>query len=92
MARMAEQARLPAGERGSSAGVLEAIDRLRSADREVLKLVLWEGLNHAEAASVLGCSVSAVAQRLHRARERLRSELSIEEDDAQERQAWTSIN
>jgi RNA polymerase sigma factor (sigma-70 family) len=55
--------------------VREAIDRLRPLDREVIRLVLWEGLSHSEAATVLGCSVNAVAQRLHTARERLSAEL-----------------
>jgi len=56
--------------------VRAAIERLRSRDREVLRLVMWEQLSHAEAAVVLGCSVNAVAQRLHTARERLRAELA----------------
>jgi RNA polymerase sigma-70 factor (ECF subfamily) len=54
----------------------DAIERLRPEDREVLRLVLWEQLTHAEAAVVLGCSVNAVAQRLHTARQRLRADLT----------------
>lgn len=91
-ARLAEQARLQTTGHASHDRVRDAIDRLRPADREVLKLVLWEGLTHTEVAAVLGCSANAVAQRLHRARERLRSQLSDQEDGDQERQAWTSIN
>jgi RNA polymerase sigma factor (sigma-70 family) len=53
-----------------------AIERLRARDREVLRLIMWEQLSHAEAAVVLGCSANAVAQRLHTARERLRAELA----------------
>jgi RNA polymerase sigma factor (sigma-70 family) len=53
-----------------------AIDRLRPKDREALRLVEWDGLSHAQAAQVLGCSVGAVAARLHRARARLRAELA----------------
>lgn len=56
--------------------VREAVERLRPLDREALQLVMWEGLSHSEAASILGCSVNAVAQRLHNARERLRVELT----------------
>ena len=55
--------------------VLEAIARLRPAEREVLRLVIWEQLSHAEAAQVLGCSVNAVATRVHRAKRRLRTAL-----------------
>jgi RNA polymerase sigma-70 factor (ECF subfamily) len=60
LARLGEQARLQTPE-DDGGHVLEAIEHLRPADREVLMLVLWEGLSHAEAALVLGCSVSAVA-------------------------------
>lgn len=56
--------------------VRAAIGRLRAKDQEVLLLVLWEGLSHAEAATVLKCSTNAVAQRLHAARERLRAQLT----------------
>jgi RNA polymerase sigma factor (sigma-70 family) len=56
--------------------VLAALARLRPADREVVALVHWEQLSHAEAARVLGCSVNAVAIRVHRAKARLREELT----------------
>jgi RNA polymerase sigma factor (sigma-70 family) len=52
--------------------VLDALSRLRPAEREAVTLVHWEQLSHAEAAQVLGCSENAVAIRLHRARRRLR--------------------
>jgi RNA polymerase sigma-70 factor (ECF subfamily) len=48
-----------------------AIERLPDAYREALKLVSWEGCSHAEAAEVLGCSVNAVALRVHKAKARL---------------------
>lgn len=53
--------------------VRRAIECLRDPDREVLALVLWDGLTYAEAARVLGCSENAVGIRLHRARRRLRA-------------------
>lgn len=56
--------------------VMEAISRLRETDREILRLVAWEGLAHAEVAVVLGISANAAAIRLHRARARLASEMS----------------
>jgi RNA polymerase sigma factor (sigma-70 family) len=55
-------------------GVIEAIERLPDGDREALRLVLWEGCSHAEAAGLLGCSVHAVALRLSKARSRLRAD------------------
>jgi RNA polymerase sigma-70 factor (ECF subfamily) len=54
-----------------------AINNLGARDQEVLRLVLWEELSHAEAARVLGCSVNAVGLRLKRAKNRVRAELLI---------------
>ncbi|MDJ0792391.1 MAG: sigma-70 family RNA polymerase sigma factor [Acidimicrobiia bacterium] len=51
--------------------VLAAAARLSRIDREVLALPAWEGLSHREIAEVLGCSISAVDQRLVRAKRRL---------------------
>jgi RNA polymerase sigma-70 factor (ECF subfamily) len=54
---------------------LEALARLSEGDRELLRLVAWEGLSHSEIAAVLGISVNAVAIRLHRARARFEKAL-----------------
>jgi RNA polymerase sigma-70 factor (ECF subfamily) len=51
--------------------VLQAASRLSVRDREVLNLAAWEGLPHREIAEILGCSIAAVDQRLHRAKQRL---------------------
>ena len=51
--------------------VVEAASHLSAQDREVLNLAAWEGLPHREIAEVLGCSIDAVDQRLHRAKQRL---------------------
>lgn len=51
--------------------VLAALYSLRPADREVLRLLVWEELAVPEIAAAVGCSVSAAAQRLHRAKQRL---------------------
>jgi len=56
--------------------LIAALDQLPAAEREALQLVLWEQLSHAEAAQVLGCSVNAVAIRVHRAKARLRGWLT----------------
>lgn len=48
-----------------------AMAQLAEADREVLRLVAWEGLTTSEAAAVMGCSTIACKVRLHRARQRL---------------------
>jgi RNA polymerase sigma-70 factor (ECF subfamily) len=65
--------------------VVAALDRLSVREREALQLVLWEELSHAEAAQVLGCSANAVAIRVHRAKTRLRRELSTTELPATKR-------
>ena len=49
---------------------IDALRRLRPDDQEILTLVAWEGLSHAEIAQVMGLSQNAVAIRLHRARQR----------------------
>lgn len=54
----------------SSGLAVEALGRLRDDDQELLRLVAWEGLHHAEIATVLGITTNAVAIRLHRARAR----------------------
>lgn len=78
--------------------VRAAIDRLRAKDQEILRLVLWEDLTHAQVGVVLGCSTNAVALRLHKARNQLGVELekaavrrregpSVSDGGAQERSA-----
>jgi RNA polymerase sigma-70 factor (ECF subfamily) len=55
--------------------VLTAFATLGDRDREVLRLVTWDGLSAAEAAEVLSVTRLAFAVRLHRARRRLQCEL-----------------
>lgn len=57
---------------GDDEGVRVALARLPDDDRELLRLVAWEGLSGNEVATVLGISPEAVRTRLHRARRRLR--------------------
>jgi RNA polymerase sigma factor (sigma-70 family) len=53
----------------------EAFVRLREADKEILRLVAWDGLEPDRAAQVLDCSPTAFRVRLHRARGRLEKQL-----------------
>lgn len=53
----------------------EAMERLRPAEREVLTLWAWEGLEPRDLAVVLGCSAGAAAVRLSRARTALARQL-----------------
>lgn len=53
--------------------ILGALMELPEQQREALLLVVWDGLSQREAATVLGCSTSALSVRVHRARRRLRA-------------------
>ncbi len=64
--------------------VLAALSRLTDSQREVLLLIVWEGLSQREAAAVLGCTRGAVALRLHRARTGMRAALAEEASDDDE--------
>ncbi|MFC6154892.1 RNA polymerase sigma factor [Nocardioides yefusunii] len=52
--------------------IAEALARLKPADREVLLLVAWAQLDHAEVAAALDLPPGTVRSRLHRARTQLR--------------------
>ena len=70
----------PSEPTGAALDVMAALDRLSEADRELLRLVAWEGLTPAEAAKVLGQSAATCRVRLHRARGRLADELGRGEE------------
>ena len=55
--------------------LLPALRELREEDRELLMLVAWEELPHAEIAQAMGISPNAVAIRVHRARKRLADQI-----------------
>jgi len=61
--------------------VRAALARLPRKDREALLLVALGQMTSAEAAVVLGLSLSATKMRVHRARKRLATELGNEDDD-----------
>jgi RNA polymerase sigma factor (sigma-70 family) len=52
-----------------------AFAQLNDSQRDVLKLVAWDGLSAADAAEVLGCTPAAFRVRLHRARSELAKHL-----------------
>ena len=52
-----------------------AFARLGEPEREVLRLVAWDGLDTRDAARVFGCSPGAFRVRLHRARRKLAKQL-----------------
>jgi RNA polymerase sigma-70 factor (ECF subfamily) len=62
--------------------VLQALASLSDTDRDALMLTVWDGLSASDAGRVVGCSTTAFAVRLHRARRRLRDALArIDADD-----------
>jgi RNA polymerase sigma-70 factor (ECF subfamily) len=55
-----------------------AFARLTSYEQEALLLVAWEGLDHAQAGRVVGCTAATFTVRLSRARTKLRTALQGE--------------
>lgn len=61
--------------------LLAALAGMSDQDREALLLTAWEGLDGTRAAAATGCSPSAFAVRLHRARARLEVVLNTVDSD-----------
>ena len=81
--RIRRQPRPPLGSSElSDVDVVDVLRQLTPNEREVMQLVVWDGLSAAETAEVLGCSVNVVQVRLHRARRRLVRWLSSASDDS----------
>ena len=62
----------PAGAVADRTEAVRALSQLGEADREVVELTAWEGLDSREVAEVLGITPVAARARLCRARNRLR--------------------
>jgi RNA polymerase sigma-70 factor (ECF subfamily) len=86
--KLARERRVGAPEPASALAELEpvgdtalaaAFAALSERDREVLRLIAWEGLSLKEAAVVLGCSSLACRVRFHRAKTRLARRLEATE-------------
>jgi RNA polymerase sigma-70 factor (ECF subfamily) len=60
----------------SNQPVQEALLKLPAKQRAAIVLTIYDGLNHAEAAQVLGCSETTVSWRVFSARRKLKSWLS----------------
>jgi RNA polymerase sigma factor (sigma-70 family) len=65
-----------------AAHVRAALQRLGDDDRELLMLSSWEGLSPGEIATVMKLPAVTLRSRLHRARKRLRAELTRAQDSA----------
>jgi RNA polymerase sigma factor (sigma-70 family) len=58
--------------------LIDAVNQLREADREIVLLSAWGGLDADELAVTLGITKNAATVRLHRARHRLRDVMGFE--------------
>ena len=56
-------------------GVAEALDSLSARDRELVRLIVWDGFGVAEAGALLGIRAGAARTRYSRAKQRLRGML-----------------
>ncbi len=68
----------PAYEGSDTGRIAAAFGRLTPADRDLLILVGWEGVDPAQVADVLGCTRATARVRLHRARKRFTKALETE--------------
>ena len=75
MSQPFEVGRDPADLMSERSEIAAAFSRLGPDEREVLRLVAWDGMTSAEAAAVLDCTPGAFRVRLHRARAALAKHL-----------------
>lgn len=71
----------PRTKRSAADDFLDALSRLREADRKLIQLRFWDDLDDAEAGEVLGLTVESVRQRLARAGTRYLGKLSRSHPD-----------
>jgi RNA polymerase sigma-70 factor (ECF subfamily) len=71
-----DRSRDPAEVHAERSEIETAFARLSEGQREVLRLIAWDGLTTAEAAAVLDCSPGAFRTRFHRARRELEKHLA----------------
>jgi RNA polymerase sigma factor (sigma-70 family) len=69
-----------------------AFSRLRETDKEILRLVAWDGLEPDRAAQVLDCTPATFRVRLHRARGRLEKQMERAGQIAEERRDGPRAN
>jgi RNA polymerase sigma factor (sigma-70 family) len=84
-------ARAEAERPAPNSAVMAALSRLDEADRELITLVAWEGLDRDQIATMLGCSRATIRVRLHRARRRLARLLGEEDHHGPQPSPSTSI-
>ena len=94
--RLAQEAgtAVPSSDPAESLGRRDAFSTafalLAEPEREVLRLIAWDGLGTRDAARVFGCSSGAFRVRLHRARRKLAQQLEAAGHSPQE--SSTTVN
>lgn len=83
LARLTQQAPDPAESVDDLAQLRAAMAQLSEPDRELLRLIAWEGLTTDEIAIALDARAGAVRLRLHRARRRLAAALGTDNQPKQ---------
>jgi len=68
----------------SNQAVMQALDTLKPAEREILSLAFWEELDTDQIARILGCTKNAAAVRLTRARKAWRASFEAMHTDGQD--------
>lgn len=71
--RAVNSSKLAAEEKVAQQETFSLLDRLPKKEKEAVFMVFCEGLNHGEAARVLGCAESTISWRVHNARKKLRT-------------------
>jgi len=71
-----DPSRDPAEMHAERSAITAAFAQLSGEQREVLRLIAWDGLSTEDAAAVLGCSPGAFRTRFHRARRELEKHLA----------------
>jgi hypothetical protein len=74
----------PADDVARRRAALTAFRSLGEEDREILRLLAWDGLSSKEAAVVLGITATSFRVRLHRARRRLKVAISAQDAEGPE--------
>jgi RNA polymerase sigma factor (sigma-70 family) len=72
--------------------ILIALDSLATQDRELVRLIVWDGFGVAEAGALLGMRAGAARSRYSRARARLREHLEREADNEHSIHSVSAIN
>ena len=72
-----DSADVPVIRREEGEALHRALDSLGATDRELLRLVSWDGLSHREIGVVLGLREDAVSKRVSRAQSRLREKFEV---------------